>query len=155
MAKSDCYFFPSSSCPGLSFPCQESIMLSYYFLSTLLVLALPRHVLCQFPPVPTNVTTIHSQLEKGVYLSLKENTICDNTSGVKSYAGYVYLPERASADPILSQNHNSHTFWWFFESRKDPANAPLVIWWVRRWSRQRKTLTDALPGSMVVQLAAV
>ena len=47
---------------------------------------------------------------------------------MKSYAGYVYLPPGTLADVGLNQNYSINTFFWFFESRKDPANAPLSIY---------------------------
>ncbi|KAJ9606535.1 hypothetical protein H2200_008543 [Cladophialophora chaetospira] len=35
---------------------------------------------------------------------------------------------RPSTDLGVDQNYTINTFFWFFESRKDPANAPLSIW---------------------------
>jgi carboxypeptidase D len=35
---------------------------------------------------------------------------------VKSYAGYVDL------------SPTEHTFFWFFEARHDPENAPITLW---------------------------
>ena len=52
--------------------------------------------------------------------------ICETTPGVRSYAGYVTLPP-GTVDEI-NQNFSISTFFWFFESRKDPSNAPLTIW---------------------------
>lgn len=54
--------------------------------------------------------------------------ICETTPGVKSYSGYVHLPAGLLADVGVTQNYSINTFFWFFESRKDPANAPLSIW---------------------------
>lgn len=54
--------------------------------------------------------------------------ICETTPGVKSYAGYVHLPPGTLADVGQNQNYSINTFFWFFESRKDPKNAPLSIW---------------------------
>ena len=69
--------------------------------------------------------------------------ICETTPGVKSYAGYVELPVGHS------RNYTSHTFFWsvahlhhfiprrrslivstrrFFEARRSPEKAPLVLW---------------------------
>jgi len=47
---------------------------------------------------------------------------------VKSYSGYVHLPPGTLADVNETQDYSINTFFWFFESRKDPANAPLSIW---------------------------
>lgn len=69
------------------------------------------------PVDPTNVTVITSP--GGVTLRYKEpgnDGICETTSGVKSYSGYVDL------------NSSTHVFFWFFEARKDPANAPITLW---------------------------
>jgi carboxypeptidase C (cathepsin A) len=51
----------------------------------------------------------------------------DNTS-VNPYAGYVHLPPGVVDDLGVDQNYTINTFFWVFESRKDPANAPLSIW---------------------------
>ncbi|KAH6847317.1 Alpha/Beta hydrolase protein [Chaetomium sp. MPI-CAGE-AT-0009] len=52
--------------------------------------------------------------------------ICETTPGVKSYSGYVHLPPNFLEDG--DQDYPINTFFWFFEARKDPANAPLAIW---------------------------
>jgi hypothetical protein len=41
---------------------------------------------------------------------------------VRSWSGYVHLP------PVGIRLYPVNTFFWFFESRKDPLHAPLVIW---------------------------
>ncbi|KAL8825675.1 MAG: hypothetical protein Q9170_007707, partial [Blastenia crenularia] len=40
----------------------------------------------------------------------------------------VHLPPGTLDDVDEYQNYSINTFFWFFESRKDPANAPLSIW---------------------------
>lgn len=40
----------------------------------------------------------------------------------------VHLPPGTLSDVDEYQNYSINTFFWFFESRKDPANAPLSIW---------------------------
>ncbi|KAF1938259.1 alpha/beta-hydrolase [Clathrospora elynae] len=83
----------------------------------------------QFPPTPEGVTVLESQLEKGARISYKENDLCETTEGVRSFSGYVHLPVEALADlGVQNQTYEINTFFWFFESRKDPANAPLSIW---------------------------
>ncbi|EAQ83262.1 hypothetical protein CHGG_09666 [Chaetomium globosum CBS 148.51] len=52
--------------------------------------------------------------------------LCETTPGVKSYSGYVHLPPNFLEDG--DQDYPINTFFWFFEARKDPANAPLAIW---------------------------
>jgi carboxypeptidase C (cathepsin A) len=60
---------------------------------------------------------------------LGQNDLCETTPGVRSYSGYVHLPAGALADlGVQNQTYEINTFFWFFESRKDPANAPLSIW---------------------------
>ncbi|KFY09286.1 hypothetical protein V491_08278 [Pseudogymnoascus sp. VKM F-3775] len=55
--------------------------------------------------------------------------ICETTPGVKSYSGYVHLPPGLLSDISgENQDYPINTFFWFFESRKDPKNAPLAIW---------------------------
>lgn len=56
------------------------------------------------------------QTGNNVTIRYKEPNICETTKGVKSYSGYVDL----AAD--------SHTFFWFFEARHDPENAPITLW---------------------------
>ncbi|KAL8918927.1 MAG: hypothetical protein Q9172_005195 [Xanthocarpia lactea] len=83
---------------------------------------------CQFPPPLEEVVTIQSKFGNGISISYKEPGICETTPGVKSYAGYVHLPPKTLADVDVTQNYTINTFFWFFESRKDPANAPLSLW---------------------------
>lgn len=47
---------------------------------------------------------------------------------MKSYSGYVHLPLGTLADLDEPQDYPINTFFWFFEARKDPQNAPLTIW---------------------------
>jgi hypothetical protein len=62
-------------------------------------------------------------------LKSTQNDLCETTEGVRSYSGYVHLPAGALADlGVQNQTYEINTFFWFFESRKDPANAPLSIW---------------------------
>ena len=97
-----------------------------------------------FPAAPQNITVVKSQLQNGVSISYREVSqihpfleiplifsqpgICETTPGVRSYAGYVHLPPGIVDDLGVNQNYTINTFFWFFESRKDPANAPLSIW---------------------------
>ena len=83
--------------------------------------------LAQFPAEPTNVTIIKAQFGNAS-ISYKDTTICETTPGVKGYAGYVHLPPNTLQDVYFPQPYPINTFFWYFESRKDPANAPLVIW---------------------------
>jgi carboxypeptidase C (cathepsin A) len=46
---------------------------------------------------------------------------------VKSFSGYISLPS-SLFDPTKSPEYQINTFFWFFESRKNPQNAPLGIW---------------------------
>ncbi|OJD20220.1 hypothetical protein ACJ73_08447, partial [Blastomyces percursus] len=68
------------------------------------------------PADPEGVKTILSP--SGVQIRYKEPSndgVCETTPGVKSYSGYVDLDE------------HSHMFFWFFEARHDPANAPVTL----------------------------
>ncbi|PYI04632.1 lysosomal protective protein precursor [Aspergillus sclerotiicarbonarius CBS 121057] len=83
----------------------------------------------QFPPKPEGITVLQSKLHENVSLSFKEPGICETTPGVRSYSGYVHLPPGfLTEDTGEVQDYPINTFFWFFESRKDPANAPLAIW---------------------------
>ena len=54
-----------------------------------------------------------------------QTEICETTHGVKSFSGYVHLPP--TLDPAF-QPYPNNLFFWFFESRKDPANSPLAVY---------------------------
>ena len=47
-----------------------------------------------------------------------------------SYAGYItFPPDTLTTGPAsFPQNYSISTFFWFFEARTDPANAPLSLW---------------------------
>ncbi|KAL5360366.1 Alpha/Beta hydrolase protein [Aspergillus floccosus] len=81
-----------------------------------------------FPPTPEGLKVVHSKHEKGVKISYKEPGVCETTPGVKSYSGYVHLPPGTLKDVSLDQDYPINTFFWFFEARNDPRNAPLSIW---------------------------
>ncbi|KAJ5795055.1 Peptidase S10 serine carboxypeptidase [Penicillium paradoxum] len=81
-----------------------------------------------FPPPPEGVKVVESKHQKGVKISYKEPGICETTPGVKSYSGYVHLPPGALDDVNVQQDYPINTFFWFFESRHNPENAPLSIW---------------------------
>ncbi|KAK2766046.1 hypothetical protein FQN54_007561 [Arachnomyces sp. PD_36] len=82
----------------------------------------------QFPPTPEGQTVLKSKNHEGVTISYKEPGICETTEGVKSYAGHVHLPPGLLDDVGIEQDYPVNTFFWFFESREDPENAPLSIW---------------------------
>lgn len=71
----------------------------------------------QIPVAIENLTTITSP--SGATIRYKEPGkagVCETTEGVNSYSGYIDLAPDA------------HTFFWFFESRRDPANDPVTLW---------------------------
>jgi carboxypeptidase C (cathepsin A) len=101
----------------------------------------------QFPPEPQGLTVVKSKFHENVTISYKEASIpaidchgcgtktpskpgiCETTPGVKSYSGYVHLPKGVLDDGTGDvQDFPINTFFWFFEARKDPVNAPLAIW---------------------------
>jgi hypothetical protein len=68
----------------------------------------------QIPADPTGVITISSP--GGVQIRYKEPGICETTPEVKSYSGYVDL------------DAETHIFFWFFEARQNPSEAPITLW---------------------------
>ncbi|KAJ7265059.1 Alpha/Beta hydrolase protein [Mycena rebaudengoi] len=76
------------------------------------------------PPAPDGLTTIQSVSYPGVSISYKKTQICETTPGVRSFSGYVNLPPNL----IQGQNYPIHSFFWFFEARNHPENAPLALW---------------------------
>ncbi|KAJ5602725.1 hypothetical protein N7537_005681 [Penicillium hordei] len=81
-----------------------------------------------FPPIPEGLKVVESQHQKGVKISYKQPGICETTPGVRSYSGYVHLPPGSLDDVNVDQDYPINTFFWFFESRHNPKNAPLSIW---------------------------
>ncbi|TKA74781.1 hypothetical protein B0A55_03847 [Friedmanniomyces simplex] len=70
-----------------------------------------------FPANATDVKTITSPTNVTIrYKMPGEAGVCETTPGVNSYAGYIDMAP------------NVHMFFWFFESRNDPANDPLTLW---------------------------
>lgn len=73
-------------------------------------------------------TVIHAQLpaevtdlkivtgHDGRTLRFREPKLCETTEGVKSYSGFIDIAE------------DKHLFFWFFESRNDPASDPVTLW---------------------------
>ena len=109
------------------------------------LLALTPFVRSQFPAEPEGITNLRSQFDNNITISYKEvlaslerrgyniadtlqNDICETTPGVKSFSGYVHLPPGNLADLGEPNDYPINTFFWFFEARKDPSNAPLAIW---------------------------
>jgi hypothetical protein len=111
------------------------LSLTVFVLHTILALA-------QFPPPLNGITSIKSNLQPGVEITYKEvyetkmhlvfrllniyqTHICETTSGVRSFSGFVHLPAS-----VLGEigNYSISTFFWFFEARHDPQTAPLGIW---------------------------
>ncbi|KAJ5099821.1 hypothetical protein N7532_006822 [Penicillium argentinense] len=74
-----------------------------------------------FPPAPEGLKVVHSKHEEGP-------GICETTPGVRSFSGYVHLPPGTLDDVHVSQDYPINTFFWFFEARHNPKNAPLSIW---------------------------
>jgi carboxypeptidase C (cathepsin A) len=52
----------------------------------------------------------------GVQIRYKDPGICETTPGVKTYSGYIDL------------DATTHVFFWFLESRENPAKAPTTVW---------------------------
>ncbi|RYO89297.1 hypothetical protein DL762_003320 [Monosporascus cannonballus] len=78
---------------------------------------LKRPVKRQVPADPQGVTTISTP--GGATIRYKEpgkEGVCETTPGVNSYSGYVDLDE------------DTHMFFWFFEARHNPDEAPLTLW---------------------------
>ncbi|KAI9727225.1 MAG: hypothetical protein M1834_008485 [Cirrosporium novae-zelandiae] len=74
------------------------------------------------PPEPQGITVLKSKLHPGTH-------ICETTPNVRAYSGYVHLPSTLLEDAESPASpYNISTFFWFFESRHDPSNAPLSIW---------------------------
>ncbi|KAG9692005.1 alpha/beta-hydrolase, partial [Aureobasidium melanogenum] len=78
----------------------------------------------QAPPTPQGLTYLNSTVYPGASISFKETTICETNVGVRGWSGYVNLPP----SPQEGRDYPIHTWFWFFEARHDPENAPLSLW---------------------------
>ncbi|KAL1914752.1 uncharacterized protein VTP21DRAFT_8010 [Calcarisporiella thermophila] len=83
-----------------------------------LVLSLLTLNVCAFPVQVTLQDRFTKRLEAERFanysITVKEPKVnCDN---VTQYSGYVHTPT------------DKHLFFWFFEARKDPENAPVTLW---------------------------
>lgn len=76
------------------------------------------------PPTPQGLTYLNSTVYSGASISFKETTICETNDGVRGWSGYVNLPP----SPQEGRNYPIHTWFWFFEARHGPENAPLSLW---------------------------
>ncbi|KAL9081169.1 MAG: hypothetical protein Q9157_000260 [Trypethelium eluteriae] len=73
--------------------------------------------------------TFPSQLFPGASISYKQTHVCETTPGVRSFSGYVHLPSDIIADSqIPGQPYDLNTFFWYFEARNSPLDAPTTIY---------------------------
>ncbi|KAL3472833.1 alpha/beta-hydrolase [Aspergillus californicus] len=94
-----------------------------YFLYNFILLGLAS---AQFPPQPTGLTTIESNILPGVNITYKEvpANICN--ASAKTYAGYINFP--ANSMPDAAQGFPIHSFFWYVESQLGAESAPLTVW---------------------------
>ncbi|KAK8147573.1 hypothetical protein G3M48_001391 [Beauveria asiatica] len=99
------------------------------FAKALLLSSMAGLAAAQFPPPVAGVKTLKSKFHENVTISYKQPGLCETTPGVKSYAGHVHLPASLLEDIHgVRHEYDTNTFFWFFEARHDPENAPLAIW---------------------------
>ena len=79
-----------------------------------------------FPPRPEDITTIDVKGISGASISYKETSICETSA--RAWAGYVHLPSSALSDIESDEPYNLSMFFWYFEAREDPSNAPTAIY---------------------------
>ncbi|KAI3326231.1 alpha/beta-hydrolase [Xylariaceae sp. AK1471] len=77
---------------------------------------------CSFMLTLASASQYNIRRPNGAEITYREPGICETTPGVKSYSGYVKLPS------TLLHPHPQKLFFWFFESRSSPKDAPLVLW---------------------------
>lgn len=78
---------------------------------------LPHNKRAVYPAPVQGYTTILSP--SNVTIRYKEpgnDGVCETTPGVRSYSGYI------SVAPGMN------SFFWFFESRRDPVHDPITLW---------------------------
>lgn len=83
-------------------------------------------VLAGFPPQLEGVITHALQVTPGVTISYKETFICETQA--RAWAGYVHMPTSYLKDIATAEPYNLSLFFWYFEARNDPHNAPTTIY---------------------------
>lgn len=69
------------------------------------------------PNAPSGVQTLITPQNLTIrYKEPGKEGVCETTPDVKSYSGYIDL------------DANTHTFFWFFEARNNPREAPITLW---------------------------
>ncbi|RTE82993.1 hypothetical protein BHE90_002455 [Fusarium euwallaceae] len=83
-----------------------------------------------FVSPPTNVEIVLSEKFPGAKISYKQvHNLCETTEGVKSFSGYVSLPKDFIPDATnWDEDTLGNFFFWYFEARDDPENAPTSIY---------------------------
>ncbi|KEY72980.1 hypothetical protein S7711_04653 [Stachybotrys chartarum IBT 7711] len=82
-----------------------------------------------FVPAPSGLTEFSSQMFPGAVIEYKNPSICETTPGVKFYSGYVTLPKHLLPDAQgWRDDQAAHLFFWYFEARNDPENAPTSLY---------------------------
>jgi hypothetical protein len=62
------------------------------------------------------------------YTDVSQTNICETTPGVRAFSGYVNIPSTVLDGSGGATPYNASMFFWYFESRKDPKNAPLSLY---------------------------
>jgi carboxypeptidase C (cathepsin A) len=70
-----------------------------------------------YAQLPAEVTDLQEiSRQDGRSIRYKETQICETTEGVKAFSGYIDVAE------------DKHFFFWFFESRDNPSEDPITLW---------------------------
>ncbi|KAF2034063.1 alpha/beta-hydrolase [Setomelanomma holmii] len=100
----------------------------FAFQVSLISKAVGNLTLSGIPTEPKDIRTIESKVAPGASISFKETYICETTLGVRSFSGYVHIPSSLIDGYGGQVSYNASMFFWFFESRRDPKNAPLSLY---------------------------
>lgn len=88
------------------------------------ILRLSYQKLHQAPTYPTDKYICCFSLYFSI-LTINQTHICETTPGVRSFSGYVNFPGSTLDGFSGANNPNASIFFWYFESRNEPQNAPL------------------------------
>ncbi|KAL2074958.1 hypothetical protein VTL71DRAFT_8738 [Oculimacula yallundae] len=78
------------------------------------------------------VLTLSLRLRDDIRVDSKPVTLCEETSGVESYSGYIRLAPRVLKEYGIdsAQDYPVNIFFWYFQNRKKKTDSPLTVYFM-------------------------